>query len=328
MTRKVFAGVFVAFLLCERVARADDSDADAERLFREAQKLLEERRYGDACPKFEAAYKKDGKLGTLLNLAFCHKEQGATWYAWLEFREAEFKAEEQKRPERKEFARKRLDELEKDKSLAKVIVENPQKLPLVEVDVEDRKVPEAERGVYFTAEEGKRKLTFKAKGKKPATSLVTIVRADRPQKVVVPDMEDQPVASATPPPPPPPPPPPVDRVEPPPKPADGDGDTGSTQRTIGWIGIGAGGPILVAGGVFGVLTITGPCTGNRSCTASDHNRANTTGLVASIAVPVGAVMLGGGILLLLFAPSGKSSSERAGIAPEVGLGYYGVRGTF
>src|SRR5207253_7042855 len=101
-------------------AHAQDREADAERLFREGQKLLEERRYGEACPKFEQAYKKDNALGTLLNLAFCHKEQGAVWYAWLEFREAELKATDQNRTERRDFARKSLGELER--SLAKAAV--------------------------------------------------------------------------------------------------------------------------------------------------------------------------------------------------------------
>src|SRR3954466_3222786 len=117
---------------------AQTQEADAERLFREGQKLMEERRYGEACPKFEQAYKKDGALGTLINLAFCHKEQGATWYAWLEFREAEVKATELSRPDRRDFAHARLTELEKN--LPKVIIDNPKKVPLTEVLVEDRKV--------------------------------------------------------------------------------------------------------------------------------------------------------------------------------------------
>src|SRR5262249_33782581 len=146
--------------------------------------------------KFEAAYQKDQKLGTLLNLAFCHKEQGNTWYAWLEFREAEVKAEEQHRPERKEFARKRIDDLEK--GLAKSIIDNPQHAPLSEGDVEDSKVPEAEKGVAFAIEEGKRKVSFKARGKKPATSLVTIAKGEKLTHVVVPDLEDAPPVEATP----------------------------------------------------------------------------------------------------------------------------------
>ena len=52
-------------------------------------------------------------LGTLINLAFCHKEQGASWYAWLEFREAEVKATELNRADRRDFAHARLVELEK-----------------------------------------------------------------------------------------------------------------------------------------------------------------------------------------------------------------------
>ena len=39
--------------------------ADGERASREGQKLLEERRYGEACPKFEQAYKKAQKRGEI-----------------------------------------------------------------------------------------------------------------------------------------------------------------------------------------------------------------------------------------------------------------------
>ncbi len=304
-------------------ARAQDSDADAERLFREAQKLLEERRYGEACPKFEAAYSKDKKLGTLLNLAFCHKEQGSLWYAWLEFREAEFKAEEQKRPERKDFARKRLDELEK--GLAKVIVDNPQKLPLTEVDVEDRRVPEAERGAYFTAEEGKRKLTFKAKGKKPATALVSIVRGDKAQHVIVPDMED--AAAATPEPTPTP-----EHVEPPAQkheePA-ADANVGGTQRSLGYVALAVGAGGVVVGLAAGVMTFTNPCGswGSGTCTQSEKSRSDTTSLVANVGIGAGVAFGIAGVVLLVTAPS-ASTPEHAGVAPVVGPGYAGVRGNF
>jgi tetratricopeptide (TPR) repeat protein len=113
MTRTRAALFGLAFFTTAHLAYADplDKDADAERLFREGQKLMEERRYGEACPKFDLAYRKDQQLGTLLNLAYCHKELGTTWLAWVEFKEAELKAIELKRTERRDFARQRMAEL-------------------------------------------------------------------------------------------------------------------------------------------------------------------------------------------------------------------------
>ena len=181
----VAAGLIVG---TPRVAWAQDREVDAERLFREGQKLLEERRFGEACPKFEAAYSKDHSLGTLINLAFCHKEEGALWYAWLEFREAEVKATELNRPDRRDFAKQRLTELEKQ--LPKVIIDNPRKVPLTDVLVEDRKVWEAERGAVFAAEVGTRRFIFKARGRKNGALLVNIVKGEKLQHVTVPDMEE------------------------------------------------------------------------------------------------------------------------------------------
>src|SRR5205807_864593 len=118
--------------------------------------------------------------------------------------------------------------------------------------------------------------------------------------------------------------PPPERAEPQPKPEPE--DRGATQRTLGWIGLGVGGLVTLAGGVFGILTIANPCAhlGTGSCTTSARSREDTTGLVATVTVPVGVALAGGGLLLLITAPR----SERAGIAPALGLGYAGVRGSF
>lgn len=308
-----------------RTAAAQDREADAERLFREGQKLLEERRFGEACPKFEAAYSKDHSLGTLINLAFCHKEQGAIWYAWLEFREAEVKATELNRPDRRDFAKQRLAELEKQ--LPKVIIDNPQKLLLTDVLVEDRKVWEAERGAVFAAEAGQRRFIFKAKGKKNGALLINIAKGDKVQHVVVPDMEDgsdaQPlpdtVGDA-----------PKPEAPPPEQPSDG-----STQRTIGWIAIGVGGVAAVVGSIEGITTLSSPCAGGKMCLSDDKSSANTSATIADIGFIVAALGVVGGIALIATAPSGApaqppASSARSTITltPRLGPGWASLSGTF
>lgn len=320
-------------LALSRSAAAQDKEADAERLFREGQALMEQRRFGEACPKFEAAYAKDRQLGTLLNLAFCHKEQGATWYAWLEFREAEVKAAELKRTERRDFARERLNELER--SLPKVVLDNPRKLLLTDVLVEDRRVPEAERGAVFTSEEGKRKFTFRAKGKKSATVLVSIgPKVERAQHVAVPEMEEgedeappkpQPQVIVVPAP-----------APPPPRPADADASrAGSAQRTIGFAALGVAGAAVVVGGVTGMMTLTNACANNfihdksDACTQSDRDSADATSTVATISFVVAGAAATGGLVLLLTSPSRASAATaRPRVRPELGLGWAGLRGAF
>lgn len=292
-----FAVVALGAVAAAGPARAQDREADAERLFREGQKLLEERRFGEACPKFEAAYKKDGQLGTLINLAFCHKEQGAIWYAWLEFRAAEVKAAELGRSDRKEFAKKSLVDLEKQ--LLRAVVDNPRGLPLSEVLVEDRVVPEAERGVPFAVEGGKRKITFRAKGKRPAVVLVNVTRSDRPQRLEVPEMEDLTAEDL----------PPEEtperatRVE-----IVTREDPGSTQRTLGWVTLGAlGGGGLAVMSIAGTMAVLHPCASAGPCTFEDRSAASDVSAVATVGGVVAAVGILGGLALLLTAPSTESS---------------------
>jgi hypothetical protein len=311
------------------LAQPLDKDADAERLFREGQKLMEERRYGEACPKFEAAYRKDQQLGTLLNLAYCHKEQGAVWQAWLEFKEAEVKAIELKRTDRKEFAKQRMTELEK--SLAKGVVEVQQKIDLTEVLVEDRRVPEAEKGQVFAIEPGQRKFTFRAKGKKQLVTLVTISKSSQPQRITVPEMEEQPKEAPIPETPPQ---KPVEKPQPPPPPPP---DTGwSPLKTAGLVAAGVG---LVGGGalgtIFGLKASNSKCApGPPPCNAEEREEAGLDSAISTASFIGGSALLVGGLALFIFAPSGKataassSSSLAPGIVPQIGAGYAGLHGVF
>ncbi|MBX3217611.1 MAG: hypothetical protein KF850_36605 [Labilithrix sp.] len=326
-------------------AQSPDKDADAERFFREGQKLMEARRYGEACPKFEAAYKKDHQLGTLLNLAYCHKEQGAVWLAWVEFKEAELKAIELKRNDRRDFARQRMAELEK--SLARVIVEPTQKVELTEVLVDDRHVPDAERSVAFAAEPGQRKLTFRAKGMKQVVELVTIVKRDRAQRIAVPAME-------------------VQEVEPvadePSRRDDRDDDApaappprgevtsdGSGRRTLALALVGVGVVGVGVGAVTGLMTLSNECARSgreenpAGCPNTDVGRdraaqGQTTGMISTVSFGVGGAALVTALVLYLTAPSAPSSTT-AGVAakpraaglratPEIGAGWAGLRGVF
>lgn len=317
-----------------------DKDADAERLFREGQKLMEERRFGEACPKFEAAYRKDQQLGTLLNLAYCHKEQGAVWQSWLEFKEAEVKAADVKRPERKDFARERMAELEK--SLVRVVVERSTKVELTEVLVEDRLIPEAEKGQPFAAEPGQRKLTFRAKGKKQVVQLITLTKGDRPHRVNVPEMEDERDSASGP--------MAVGSEHETPSSTD-EPKRASTQKTVALVALGVGVVGVGVGSVFGLQTLSNECTdgkptpgttGGASCTSQQRDSASEKGAISTVAFVAGGTALVAGLVLWLTAPSGKPSTTTAQatyqsekqvrsnvrLHPEIGAGWAGLRGIF
>jgi hypothetical protein len=333
LDRRTIVGALCAALWCSTArAQAPNKDADAERLFQEGQKLLEERRYGEACPKFQAAYAKDHQLGTLLNLAYCHKEQKSYWDAWLEFKEAEVRAIELNRPDRRDFARQRMAELEG--FLVRVVVDPQTKLELTDVLVEEHRVPEAEKGVVFFAEPGSRKFTFRAKGKKDReeTFKLATTKVRAAQHIAVPAMED---AEAPPPPPAPPPPEPTPVVVQP------QVEHGSGQKTLALALAGFGVVAIGVGTVTGLMTLSNACTKSSQkdnpdgCQQNDTgrelaDRGRATAMISNISFAAGGAALLGALGVYLLAPSGKTSTTamRPSVTPALGMGYAGVSGVF
>jgi hypothetical protein len=302
-----------------------DREADAERLFREGQKLLEERRFGEACPKFEQAYAFDRQLGTLINLAFCHKEQGAIWYAWLEFREAEVKASEGNRIDRRDFAKQQLTDLEK--TLPKLVIDNAEKVALSEVLVDDRRVWDADKGTSFAAEPGQRRFVFRAKGKKSATLLIGVATGTKVQHVVAPELEDLPTEA------------PSASEHPVPlkspdtgAPSTGRGDDAAPQKTFGWVALGVGGAAGALGAVTGLMTLTSTCAGGAACRAEDRSSARTSGTISDVSFVLAALGIGGGVALLVTArkaePSRSARARSGELRISPGVGSVAIQGAF
>ncbi|MBX3230126.1 MAG: hypothetical protein KIT84_25165 [Labilithrix sp.] len=328
MTRSRSVLVSLAVLAWSAGAQAQplDRDADADRLFKEGQKLMEERRFAEACPKLESAYKKDQQLGTLLNLAYCHKEMGSTWLSWVEFREAESKAVELKRTDRRDFAREKMRELEK--SLSKVVVDPKAGVELAQVDVEDRRVYEAEKGVPFAVEpNGQRKFVFHARGKKPGVLLVNVpplAKDGKVQHVTIPELVNDDLGSSA----------SVTTDTPPPpqggEPARGEKSSWSGQKTLAVVAgvLGLGG--VAVGSVFGVKTVTGPCSdGPRSegggfCGDEDLARTNREAMISNIGFIAGGVLVAGAVVLWITAPSSSGRSAQVTVGPS----WAGLGGTF
>lgn len=73
----------VVIALCAS-ARAQ-AVADAERLFEDGRKLLDAGHVADACDAFDASYRADANLSTLMNLASCRKQNAQLATAWGHF---------------------------------------------------------------------------------------------------------------------------------------------------------------------------------------------------------------------------------------------------
>lgn len=99
--------------------------------------------------------------------------------------------------------------------------------------------------------------------------------------------------------------------------------SGSSRRLAGWIVSGAGIAILGVGAAFGVRAITKKSERDDDCAAGcsnlgiDADRAGrSAGLVSTVAVAVGAVATGAGLLVVLTAPA---SSARTAASVRVRL---------
>lgn len=113
----------VALALASSGARASDS-AGADVLFQAAKELVQQNKYAEACPKFEASYKLDKTLGTLLNLADCHEHVDKIASAWAEWGEASDLAKKDG-DKRAEYADKRRSALAPRLPKLQVHVVNP-----------------------------------------------------------------------------------------------------------------------------------------------------------------------------------------------------------
>jgi serine/threonine-protein kinase len=73
------------------VASADNK-TKADELFKQAKKLMAEKRFSEACPKFEDSYKLDPGIGGELNIGKCYEEWGKLGRAYRAYVDAEKQA--------------------------------------------------------------------------------------------------------------------------------------------------------------------------------------------------------------------------------------------
>ena len=109
--RLFLSAALVATLAASSPALASDPAA-AEALFQAGKGLMDKKNYAEACPKFEASYKLDPAIGTLLNLADCHEKQGLLARAWVDWGEARDKAKREGDKPRADLASRRQTSLE------------------------------------------------------------------------------------------------------------------------------------------------------------------------------------------------------------------------
>jgi hypothetical protein len=298
-SRRAIASVLLAALFSPSAAFAQDRKAEAESLFEEGRALMANKSYGEACPKFAESYRLEPGLGTLTNLAACQEQLGKTATAWASFREVIATATRTGDAKRLRFASEHVETLERKLSRLTVVVPEESKVPGLEITRDGNPVGAASWGTAIAVDPGEHVVDAHAEGRQPYSAKVTIgIDADQ-QTVRIPALAPAQPTTVT--------------AENPVAPAKTteDGRGPEPRAIIGWTGVVAGGALIVASGVVGLIAsnknsdAAAHCPTDNACdrdgitlTSSAKDLATTSTTFAI----VGGVVLVGGIAALLFWP--------------------------
>ena len=135
-------------------ARADDgAKLQAQALFDDGLKLMDARRYTEACPKFLASNKLDPAGGTQMNLALCREREGKIATAVIEYQAALSQAVRDGRKERETFARERIDAL--GPLVPKLVIRLPdQEVRKTQITLDGVSVPPESLGIPLPLDPG------------------------------------------------------------------------------------------------------------------------------------------------------------------------------
>lgn len=294
--------------------------AAAEALFQEGKALFDQGQYEAACAKFAASQQLDAGFGTLMNLGECYERRGMTASAWATFKEAASLARSAGQGEREAAARARAAELEA--GLSRLVVSAPPELVAVEgleVRLNGTLLPRAVWGSAVPVDPGVQRLEVSAAGYEPWSTELTIASGAQPVRVDVPPLtpsgapsEPSPGAAGS---------PPATREAPPAALV----DDGQTQRTLGYVLVGAGAVGLTVGSVFGLRAIAknndseDRCRTPRLCSQAGldlRDEAKSAATISTVAFVAGGALAASGLALMLTASSavegepGRASGER------------------
>jgi len=346
--------VAAAALLLPSVALAEGptaaQDAQAEDLFQRAKAAMLKKNYAQACPWFAESYGLAGGGGTLQNLAICYEEEGKLAFAYnrfIELRLTSLKAGNH--PERVKLAEEHIEKLKPRLSRLRVRVADQDKAVGAKVTVDGDAFGEASWDAGIVVNRGAHVVRVTAPGKKAREVAKSVPDEGTLVTVDVPPLEADAAAVAP--------------VVPPPPPSRGAEPEGGAMRGAGFVLVGVGAGAVVAGSVFGVLTITTNSAAKNACldtTAGQslsqrpldpassfdasgkcysgtdaftranelHDRARTFGTVSTILIPVGLVAAGLGTYFILTSPSESGAKPAISARVLPGLGGLTVAGEF
>lgn len=302
---------------------ATENKAAAQALFDDAQLLVKEGKYTEACPKFSESDRLDPAAGAKFYLADCLEHTGKLASAWTYYVAVADAARAAGQPEKEKYARDRAEAVKPKLSrLVIVVPESSRAMAGLELERDGVSVGQAQWGAAIPVDAGEHLVSARAAGKKPWEARVQVLEQGQTVTVEVPALEAAP--------------PPKPRVVGPPPVPDGSGrpsgSTGSAQRIAGIV-VGSAGVIGLGVGVaFGVTAISkqnesdadGHCDAANTCDDAGlalRGDAISAATVSTVGIIAGGAALVGGVVLVLTAPSAPGPAAGVGSrsAPQRGV---------
>ncbi len=193
----VLGAVLIGLLVMPAAVQAQKGNTTAaEALFEQGRDLMKQKRYAEACEKFEASHKLDPSVGALLNLGDCRQKNGQTASAWTQLRQAIALARQNGDRRREQLARKHAEALEAQLSYLLVEVPEPARLPGLEVTRNGVAVDEVVWGQPLPVDPGVHTIEIRAPGHEPQEIRVEVPAGPGETRASVPALAPEPKTKA------------------------------------------------------------------------------------------------------------------------------------
>jgi hypothetical protein len=309
LASSVLLAVFCGLVAGPLGAQTAAEKSQAQALFDEARKLIDEGKTSDACDKFAASQRLDPQMGTQLNLAVCYEKVGKTASAWALFVEIQTTARRAGQNDRADYAKGKAEALVG--GLSKLRVQVTERVEGLAISFGGNPLADGAWGSLVPVDPGEQVLEARAPGYKPWTEKVTVGADAAEVEVTVPKLELLPpepekdkVVGATP--------GPAPVVEP----ADG-----TVPIVLGWTSLGLAAGAGAAGAVLRVMALGKDSDSDAYCGEAINqpedscyqegqdlrDEAQVLQLGSVIAWIAGGAFVVSGVILLLTAPSDDSA---------------------
>ena len=300
--------IAIALVATATVASAQGSKADV--LFKKGKKLLDQKKYAEACSAFEASQRAEPTIGTQLNIARCYEEWGKLATAYDTFVEA-LKQAEADGDDRLARIQERVDAIE---PTVPTVVIRPDSRPVdLEVRLDGKALASGELNVPHRLDPGDHVVEYRVGDGDRKRIKVTLAENDHvtvPLEKLAALQVGGPVEEV------------LEPDEDPPPEEEPDPNRGRTRRILG-LSLGAVGLIGIGISTWVVLdaradyraALAAHCNPDKMCddigldeTRAARRRAN----IGTVLFSTGLAAVAGGVILYLTAPT-ATRRERAGL---------------